>query len=205
MSKLNHTDTPAAAEYATVYVAFELSKANWHLGVILPGSQKLRSGFRIDGGDLAALSVHLAKWRAKAATAGKPVQIVSCYEAGYDGHWLHEGADKSKRTMNQITEIDPASIQVKPSGDAAARERTGSDRSGAADEHAAALPARRAAGVQHGASAPGRRITTAGASRVSAMRLLKERSGHTNRITGLLHAQGIRDAKPFQRGFIALA
>ena len=41
MSKLNHTDTPAAAEYATVYVAFELSKANWHLGVILPGSQKL--------------------------------------------------------------------------------------------------------------------------------------------------------------------
>ena len=34
-------------------------------------------------------------------------------------------------------------------------------------------------------------------------RLLKERSGHTNRITGLLHAQGIRDAKPFQRAFIA--
>src|SRR6266550_9364532 len=34
-------------------------------------------------------------------------------------------------------------------------------------------------------------------------RLLKERSGHTNRITGLLHAQGIRDAKPLARGFIA--
>ena len=29
MSKLNHTDTSAGAEYATVYVAFELSKAKW--------------------------------------------------------------------------------------------------------------------------------------------------------------------------------
>jgi transposase len=65
MSKLNHTDTSAAAEYATVYVAFELSKAKWHLGVILPGSQKL-SRFTIGGGDLAALTAHLATWRAKA-------------------------------------------------------------------------------------------------------------------------------------------
>src|SRR6266480_8160084 len=81
MSKLNHTDASAAAEYATVHLAFELSKANWHLGVILPRSQKL-SRFRIDGGDLAALSAHLAEWRAKAGAAGKPVRIVSCYEAG---------------------------------------------------------------------------------------------------------------------------
>ena len=34
-------------------------------------------------------------------------------------------------------------------------------------------------------------------------RLLKERSSHSNRITGLLHAQGIRDAMPLKRGFIA--
>src|SRR5216684_7074410 len=34
-------------------------------------------------------------------------------------------------------------------------------------------------------------------------RLLKERSSHSNRITGLLHAQGIRDAMPFKRSFIA--
>jgi transposase len=146
MSKLNHTDTPAAAEYATVYVAFELSKANWHLGVILPGSQKL-SRFRIDGGDLAALSVHLAKWRAKAATAGKPVRIVSCYEAGYDGHWLHRWLT-NQGVINY--EIDPGEHSGQPSRAAA---EDGSDRSGAADEHAAALPARRAAGVQHGASA----------------------------------------------------
>jgi transposase len=38
MTKLDRTDTPAMAEYATVYVAFELGKAKWKLGVMLPGS-----------------------------------------------------------------------------------------------------------------------------------------------------------------------
>src|SRR2546421_9971990 len=108
MSKLNPTDASAAAEYATVHLAFELSKANWHLGVILPRSQKL-SRFRIDGGDLAALSAHLAEWRAKAGAAGKPVRIVSRYEAGYDGHWLHRWLT-NQGVINY--EIDPASIQV---------------------------------------------------------------------------------------------
>src|SRR4029450_12074415 len=65
MSKLNLTDTSAADEYATVYVAFELSKAEWKLGVLLPGSQKM-SRYTIDGGDLAALSTCLAQWREKA-------------------------------------------------------------------------------------------------------------------------------------------
>ena len=36
MSKLDHTGTPASDEYATVYLVFELSKAKWKLGVILP-------------------------------------------------------------------------------------------------------------------------------------------------------------------------
>ena len=34
-------------------------------------------------------------------------------------------------------------------------------------------------------------------------RLIKERTAHTNRIKGLLHAQGIRDVQPLKRGFIA--
>ena len=108
MSKLNHTDTPAAAEYATVHVAFELSKATWHLGLILPGSQKL-SRFGIDGGDLVALSRHIATWRAKAAATGKPVQVISCYEAGYDGHWLHRWLT-DQGVINH--EIDP--IRLRP-------------------------------------------------------------------------------------------
>ena len=34
-------------------------------------------------------------------------------------------------------------------------------------------------------------------------RLLKERNAHTNRIKGLLLGQGIRDANPLDRSFIA--
>src|SRR3984893_15990437 len=108
MSKLNLTDTPAAAEYATIYVAFELSKAKWKLGVMLPGSQTM-SRFTIDGGDLTARRAWLAKWRARAEAIGKPVRIISCYEAGYDGHWLHRWLT-SQGVINYV--MDPASIQV---------------------------------------------------------------------------------------------
>jgi len=43
MVKLDRTDTPAAAEHATVYLAFELSKAKWKLAVLMPGSQERSS------------------------------------------------------------------------------------------------------------------------------------------------------------------
>ena len=89
MSKLDRTDAPAAAEYATVHVAFELSKSTWKLGVLLPGSSKL-SRYTIAGGDVTELTKRLASVRARAERiSGKPVRILSCYEAGYDGHWLH--------------------------------------------------------------------------------------------------------------------
>lgn len=194
MSKLNHTDTPAAAEYATVYVAFELSKAKWHLGVILPGSQKL-SRFTIDGGDLAALSAHFAKWRAKAAVTGKPVRIISCYEAGYDAHWLHRWLS-DQGVINH--EIDPASIQVNRR---ARRPKT--DRLDLEQLMNTLLRYLRGepkvcsiVRVPSPEDEDRRRVTR------ERHRLQQERTAHTNRITGLLHAQGIRDAKPFARGFI---
>jgi transposase len=194
MSKLNHTDTPAAAEYATVYIAFELSKAKWQLGVILPGSQKL-SRFRIDGGDLEALSAHLASWRAKAASTGKPVRIVSCYEAGYDGHWLHRWLTKQGVT-NHV--IDPASVQVNRR---ARRPKT--DRIDLEQLMNTLLRyLRKELRVCSMVRVPSpededhRRVSR------ERDRLLKERTGHTNRITGLLHAQGIRDVRPLARGFL---
>src|SRR6516162_2977705 len=41
MTNPDHTGTPAATEYATIYLVFELSKATWKLGLLLPGSKKL--------------------------------------------------------------------------------------------------------------------------------------------------------------------
>src|SRR3984893_12702325 len=112
MSKLNLTDTPAAAEYATIYVAFELSKAKWKLGVMLPGSQKM-SRYTIDGGDLTALSGRLLAARCKAENSGKPVRVLSCYEAGLDGHWLHRWLTEQGVISH---EVDPSSIEVSPRG-----------------------------------------------------------------------------------------
>jgi transposase len=138
--RTDHTDTPAGSEYATVYIAFELSKAKWQLGIMLPGAEKM-SRYRIDGGDLAALSGLLVKARSKAKQAGKPVRILSCYEAGLDGHWLHRWlADKG--VLNY--EIDASSIEA----GTACQDR--SDRSGAVDALVSGLPARRTAGLQHG-------------------------------------------------------
>jgi len=61
----DHTDAPAGCETTTVYIAFELSKSKWQLGVMMPGAEKM-SRYQIDGGDLMALSSVLAKVRAKA-------------------------------------------------------------------------------------------------------------------------------------------
>jgi hypothetical protein len=36
MTDLFKPDTPAAKDYATVYVAWELSKASWKLGFLFP-------------------------------------------------------------------------------------------------------------------------------------------------------------------------
>jgi transposase len=45
---LDRANTPAGEEYATVYVACELSKAKRRLGIILPGARKM-SHYTIDG------------------------------------------------------------------------------------------------------------------------------------------------------------
>jgi transposase len=108
MSKIDHTGAPAATEYATVHLVFELSKAKWKLGITLPESQKM-SRYTIDGGDLPALSGRLAAARSKAERSGKPVRIVSCFEAGLDGHWLHRWLTEQGVISY---EVDPSSIEV---------------------------------------------------------------------------------------------
>src|SRR3979411_1614977 len=108
MTNLDHTDTPASVDYATVYLAFELSKAKWMLGVVLPGAKKL-SRYTIKGGDVVALTLRLAEWRRKAALGGKPVRMLSCYEAGFDGDWLARWMPGKGGTNEQTTQSRMAS------------------------------------------------------------------------------------------------
>ena len=194
MTKLDHTDTPATSEYATVHLVFELSKAKWKLGVMLPGSEKM-SCYTIAGGDLAALTARLAHAQAKAARCGKPVRIVSCYEAGFDGHWLHRWLT-NQGVINH--EIDPASIQVNRRA-----RRVKTDRIDL--EHlmrtllAYLRGEPRVCSVVHVPT-----VEDEDRKRRNRERdyLIDERTAHTNRIKGLLHAQGVRDVMPMKPGFI---
>jgi transposase len=196
MFKLDRTDTPAAAEHATIYLAFELSKAKWKLGVLRPGSQKL-SRYTIDGGDLAALAARLADMRKKAAAAagGRPVRILSCYEAGLDGHWLHRWLTE-QGVINH--EIDPSSIEVNRRARRAKTDRIDLEKLMRAFlAHLRGEP--RVCNIVHVPSVEeeDRRRRTR-----ERDRLIKECTAHTNRIKGLLLGQGIRNVHPLNRSFV---
>jgi transposase len=195
MLKLDHAGTPAAVEYATVHLVFELSKAHWKLGVMLPGSEKL-SRYTIGGGDLTALAGRLAAARAKAARCGKPVRIVSCYEAGLDGHWLHRWLTEQGVISH---EVDPSSIEVNRRARRAKTDRI--DLEKLMRVFLAYLRGEpRVCSMVH---VPTMEDEDRKRRTRERERLLKERTAHTNRIKGLLFGQGIRDVMPLKPDFIA--
>jgi transposase len=196
MSKLDLPDAPVAAEYATVHVAFELSKNTWKVGILLPGSAK-SSRYAIAGGDLAELTKLLALARARAErSSGKPIRMLSCYEAGYDGHWLHRWLT-DQGVINH--EIDPSSIEVSRRARRAKTDRIDLEKLMRTFlAHLRGEP--HACSIVHVPSVEDEDRKRRNRERD---RLKQERTAHSNRIKGLLHAQGIRDAQPMMRGFIA--
>jgi transposase len=194
MVNLDPTGTPAATEYATVHVVFELSKAKWKLGVMLPGSPKL-SRFTIAGGDLTALTARLATMRAKAERFGKPVRILSMYEAGLDGHWLHRWLTE-QGVISYV--VDPSSIEVSRRARQAKTDRIDLDKL----MRAFLAFLRGEPRVCSMLRVPPVENEDCKRRNRERERLLKERIAHTNRIKGLLHGQGIRDVMPLDRGFL---
>lgn len=195
MLKLDRTETPADGEHATVYLVFELSKKTWQLGVLRPDSDKL-SRYLIAGGDLAALASRLARWREEAAQSGRPVRIVSCYEAGLDGHWLHRWLT-DQGVINH--EVDPSSIEVSRRARRAKTDRIDLDKLIRTllaylrgEPHVCSM-----VHVPTVEDEDRKRRTR------ERNRLTMERTSHSNRIKGLLHGQGVRDAQPLKPGFIA--
>lgn len=91
----------------TLFVAFELGQEEWILA--------LTSGFgvtpwlrRVRSGDWRAVERVIAQGRARfGVPADAPV--VSCYEAGRDGFWIHR-ALLERRIQNRV--VDSASIEV---------------------------------------------------------------------------------------------
>jgi len=177
------TTTDAATEAReTVYVAIELSKKTWVLGIAHPDRDR-PSIHRVSGGNIAELVSRLR------VAARNNRRILVCYEAGYDGFWL---ARALARMGIECRVLDPASIQVNRRA-----RRVKTDRIDVLALLRALIATDR--GERHVCAivrVPSVEEEDARRSHRERQRLVRERTGHINRIKGLLFAQGIRDIKP---------
>ena len=74
------------------------------------GQQRGAHRHKLDGGDHAGLLALISKKRAQAEKKlGRPVRVVSCYEAGFDGFWLHRWLVE-QGIENRV--LDPSSIEL---------------------------------------------------------------------------------------------
>lgn len=91
-----------------LYLAFELSNKNWKLGFTIGLGQKPRERV-VSARDLSKVLAEItaAKQRFKLPDS---TRVVSCYEAGRDGFWLHR-ALIAAGVENQV--VDSSSIEVK--------------------------------------------------------------------------------------------
>src|SRR6201993_3135271 len=90
-------------------LAIELSKKSWIVAVNTPLSDKI-SRYTLEACDWKGLLDLCERIRTRVAKEmKKPVEIISCYEAGYDGFWLHRVLE-AHGIRNYV--IDPASLQV---------------------------------------------------------------------------------------------
>jgi transposase len=182
----------APEQPATVFVALELSKMRWLAGIHSPIADKV-SRHGVAGGDGQALLELIARARRRAEERlGRPVAVVCCYEAGYDGFWLHRPL-RANGIENHV--MDPASLPV----DRRAR-RAKTDRI----DLAALLRALMA--WHRGEKQVCRMVRVPSAEDEDRRRrgrererLINERVQHIGRIKGLLMTHGIRDFEPTRR------
>ena len=194
MSSTAHPSQPPTARPApaSIFASLELSRSRWLVTVMLPGSGRM-SQHSVQGGDAAALLGLLAQLRARAERhTASPVSIVTIQEAGFDGFWIHRLLQANGIESHVV---EPASIAVPRrhrraktdaiDGEALLRTLMAFKRG---EPRVCSMV------VPPSPEAEDRR-------RVSRERrtLIKERIGHTNRIKGMLAAQGIADYEPMRQ------
>ena len=188
--------TLTIGDYGTIFVAIELSQKTWLVTLHSPDKDKI-SRHRLEGGNHAELLALIGRVRERAARAlGGVPAMVSCYEAGYDGFWLHRLLLAAGIT-NYV--FDPASIAV----DQRAR-RVKTDRIDG-EKMLRTLMAYlrgepqvvRIVRVPSGEQEDARR-----ASR-ERNRLIKEQTAHTNRIKALLRLLGMAVGNPRRRNWLS--
>jgi transposase len=182
---------------AKIFAAIELSKASWLVALHLPSHDKI-SVFQVPGGDVDRLLAILERARETAMARGvsPTVEIHTCYEAGYDGFWLHRLLH-AHGIHNQV--VDSASIQV------SRRHRN------VKTDHTDAESLLRVLMAWHRGETKACSIVRVPTPEEEDLKrlhrsretLLHERVRHVNRIRGLLCLQGIRHIDPGRDGWTA--
>ncbi len=186
-------NAPAAQEeIATLFVGFELSKATWLIGMYSPQLGKTISRHKVEGGAVSVALKRIAVASRRLENLGKPVRVVSVYEAGYDGFWLHRRLTAAG-IENRV--VDAASIPVERRS---RRRKT--------DRLDLELLIRMLLALERGEARICRvvQVTEEDAKRQHRERavLVAEQTAHTNRIKGILMALGIRDVNSRHRDFV---
>jgi transposase len=195
MSTSALTAPAAQDEIATLFVAFELSKASWLIGLYSPQLGKTISRYKVDGGDIDAALERITVARVRLEKLRKLVRVVSIYEAGYDGFWLHR---RLTAAGIESRVVDAASIPVERRS---RRRKT--------DRLDLELLIRMLLALERGETRICRVVQVPTPTEEDAKRehreravLVKEKTAHTNRIGGILMALGIRGVNPHRRDFV---
>ena len=176
---------------AILYIAFELSNSKWKLA--FSDGNKIRHK-AVTAGNLAQLQVeiNLAKRKFKMI---EDVRVVSCYEAGRDGFWIHRYLE-SQGIENLV--VDSASLEVNRR-----KRRAKTDRIDVGKLLRMLL--RYWGGekkVWSVVRVPSEQDEDARHLHRSLENLKDERTMHRNRIKGLLIQQGIKVSNPSQKKFL---
>src|ERR1700704_6049881 len=191
----SNLDTPTTGHCGTIFVAIELSQKSWLVTLHSPDRDRI-SRHKLEGGDHAGLLALIERMRERSARVlGSAPPVVSCYEAGYDGFWLHR-----LLTAAGITNFvfDPASIPVEQRGRRAKTDRIDGE-----------LLLRTLMAHLRGEPRVVRIVRVPSVEQEDARRasrererLVKEQTAHTNRIKALLRLSGMAVGYPRRRDWL---
>lgn len=180
----------------TIFLAIELSQKTWLVTLHSPDRDRI-SRHKLEGGDHAGLLELIEKARRRVADKlGCVPRVVSCYEAGYDGFWLHRLLEAAGIT-NYV--FDPASIAVEQRSRRAKTDRIDGE-----------LLLRTLMAYLRGEPRVVRIVRVPSVAQEDARRasrerdrLVTEQTAHTNRIKALLRLQGMAVGNPRRRDWLA--
>ena len=188
-------DTPTTGYCGTIFVAIELSQKSWLVTLHSPDRDRI-SRHTLEGGDHAGLLALIEKVRSRAEQQlGGSLRVASCYEAGYDGFWLHRLL-LAAGVMNFV--FDAASIPVEQRGRRAKTDRI----DGELLLRTLMAHLRGEPRVVRIVQVPTVEQEDARRASRERERLIKEQTAHTNRIKALLRLSGMAVGYPRRRDWL---